>query len=291
MDNNIFFGFINVYKPAGITSHDVISHLRRISKIRQIGHCGTLDPFAEGVLPVAIGKSTRLIEFLNDEKAYIGQFCFGKSTDTYDKDGINTEIFNTKIDKKSLINVLSLFKGEIEQYPPAFSAKKINGKKAYELARAGIAVDLKPCKVIIRKIELLNFDDGQQSADIYIQCSKGTYIRSIANDIGKKLHNGCYLNKLKRVQSGLFKLDYAVKLDDLKTVDDIKNNMCNPLDYLLQKKLEIDTNEAEKVFHGMSITNKTCDDGTVVLTHKGLLLAIAEANGDKIKVKKVFMAD
>jgi tRNA pseudouridine55 synthase len=168
------FGFLNIYKPVNMTSHDVIGYLRRVTKIRQIGHAGTLDPFAEGVLPVAIGKATKLIEYLNDDKAYIGRFCFGKSTDTYDIEGKVVCEFDNKITEKQIID-LPLPQGEIEQYPPIYSAKKINGKKMYELARAGVNdIEIKPCKVNIYKIEMLEFNEEEQWADILVECSKGT---------------------------------------------------------------------------------------------------------------------
>ena len=127
MENETFFGFLNIYKPVGMTSHDVVGVLRRILKMRQIGHTGTLDPFAEGVLPIAVGKATRLIEYLDDDKAYIGRFNFGKSTTTYDIEGDTVETFDGKVTKEEIEK--NLPKGKILQYPPIYSAKKVNGKK------------------------------------------------------------------------------------------------------------------------------------------------------------------
>ena len=190
------FGFINVNKPKGITSHDVVAILRRILKIKQIGHTGTLDPFAEGVLPICIGKATRLIEFLEDEKAYIGTVQFGKSTDTYDVDGKIINTSEKQITFEDLENALKDFRGEIEQTPPIYSAIKINGKKLYEYAREGKDVEIKPRKVCIQKLEILSFDEIKQQAELYIECSKGTYIRSIANDLGLALQAYGYLTKL-----------------------------------------------------------------------------------------------
>ncbi len=288
------FGFINVYKPVGMTSHDVVGFLRRITKIRQIGHTGTLDPFAEGVLPIAIGKATRLIEYLNDDKAYIGRFCFGKSTDTYDIEGNEVNIFEGKISKPEIINILSQFCGNIEQYPPIYSAKKINGKKMYELARAGIGVndiEIKPCKVNIYKIEMLEFNKEEQWADIYIECSKGTYIRSIANDLGKALNNGCYLSKLKRVQAGKFSVENSVKLDDLKTSEDVQKVLLNPLDYLPQLTQELNKIEYERISHGMNIFNRinSKENDTIMLIKNNQLVGIAQTTSDGLKPKKVFI--
>ena len=175
------FGLLNIYKPVGKTSHDVVAYLRRVLKIKQIGHTGTLDPFAEGVLPVCIGKSTRLIEYLPDEKAYLAYVQFGKSTDTYDTEGKIVFETDKKVSETEILEKLPLFEGEIEQIPPIYSAIKVNGKKLYDYAREGKEVEIKPRKVIINKIELKDFDFENQVAQIYIECSKGTYIRSIAH--------------------------------------------------------------------------------------------------------------
>ena len=274
-----------------MTSHDVVSCLRRITKIKQIGHTGTLDPFAEGVLPIAIGKATRLIEYLNDDKAYIGRFCFGKSTDTYDIEGRGVNIFDEKVFEQDIINNLPL--GEIEQYPPVYSAKKINGKKMYELARAGLEVndiDIKPCRVNIYKSELLEFNEEEQWADIYIACSKGTYIRSIANDLGKSLNNGCYLSKLKRTQAGLFNIDTSVKLDDLTTADDVEKVLLNPVNCLPQEKYELNESEFERISHGITIrVNNIKINDFVLLTKNNQLVAIAQSTTEGLKPKKVMI--
>ena len=171
------FGFLNVYKPKGMTSHDVVAKLRKITKIKQIGHTGTLDPFAEGVLPICIGKATRLIEYLQDDKEYVATVQFGKTTDTYDLEGSVTEEFNKKVSKSEVLEKLKEFEGEIQQIPPIYSAIKLNGKKLYDYARAGQTVEVEPRVVFISKIELLSFDEENQQAEIVVACSKGTYIR------------------------------------------------------------------------------------------------------------------
>ena len=145
------FGFLNIYKPEGLTSHDVVAKLRRVTKIKQIGHTGTLDPFAEGVLPVCIGKSTRLIEYLEDDKEYLASVQFGKNTDTYDVEGQITAEFDKKVTRDEVFEALKIFEGEILQYPPAFSAIKVKGKKLYEYARQGQKVEIQPRKVFIEK--------------------------------------------------------------------------------------------------------------------------------------------
>ena len=292
MENGKFFGFVNIYKPVGMTSHDVVGYLRRVTKIKQIGHTGTLDPFAEGVLPIAIGKATRLIEYLNDDKAYIGRFCFGKSTDTYDIEGEVVNVFNKKISENDLSEKLPLFSGNIEQYPPIYSAKKINGKKMYELARSGIKdIEIKPCQVNIYKINLLEFNEQEQWADIYVECSKGTYIRSLANDLGKALNNGCYLSKLKRVQAGKFFVENCVMLDNLKNIENAEKVLLNPIDYLALPKQELNDIEYERISHGMIIYNRinaNIDDITL-LTKNNQLIAISQATQDGLKPKKVMI--
>ena len=143
------FGFLNVNKPVKMTSHDVVSYLRKITKIKQIGHAGTLDPFAQGVLPVAIGKAARLIEYINNEKEYIAEISFGKTTDTYDCDGTIISVSDKKITQDDIINGLENFKGEIEQIPPVYSAIKVKGKKLYEYAREGKDVEITSRKIFI----------------------------------------------------------------------------------------------------------------------------------------------
>jgi len=282
------FGFLNIYKPVGMTSHDVVAILRRVSGIRQIGHTGTLDPFAEGVLPVCFGKSTRLIEYLEDDKAYIGRFCFGKSTTTFDIEGDVVNTFDTKIKEEDVMSNLSAFQGEIEQIPPVYSAIKVNGKKLYEYAREGKEVEIQPRKVNIEKIELRSFDYEKQQADIYIKCSKGTYIRSIADDLGKSLDNGCYLSNLKRTQAGRFLIESSVGLDSLKTSEDVQNHLLNPLDYLPQQCQELNETEYSRTMHGMPVYNRiNAKSGTVLLTKENRLIAISEVSDTGLKIKKV----
>lgn len=285
------FGFLNVYKPVGKTSHDVVAVLRRVTKIKQIGHTGTLDPFAEGVLPICIGKSTRLIEYLEDDKAYLGTFCFGKSTDSYDIEGNVVEEFSTKVTEHEILNALKQFEGEIEQLPPIYSAIKVDGKKLYEYAREGKSVEIKPRKVFIEKIELKSFDEIEQKAEIYIKCSKGTYIRSIAHDLGKTLNNGCYLSKLIRVQAGRFVVENSIKLDDLDSAAVIEQNLINPLDYLPQPIQELNEIEYNRAIHGMSVYNRiNAQEGEVILTKDKTLVAIAKVTTEGLKISKGFIS-
>lgn len=283
------FGFLNIYKPVGMTSHDVVAVLRRITKIKQIGHTGTLDPFAQGVLPVCIGKATRLIEYLPDDKEYIATVQFGSATTTYDVEGEVTFTSDKKISATDID--LKPFEGEIEQFPPIYSAIKVNGKKLYEYAREGKEVEIKPRNVTIEKIELKNFNEQTQQAEILIKCSKGTYIRSIAHDLGQNLGVGAHLIKLVRTQAGKFRVENSVQLDGIN----VKENLINPLIMFDLPILGVNDDELERIRHGVSIetpqnsTVLTSNDRFVVLEYNDYVVAIGMINGKTIKAKKVFL--
>ena len=285
----VLFGLLNIYKPRGLTSHDVVSHLRRVTKVKQIGHTGTLDPFAEGVLPVCIGKATRLIEYLNDDKEYLATIQFGQSTTTYDLEGEVCQTFDRQISQEEIVEGLKSFQGEISQIPPIYSAIKVNGKKLYEYARKGEEVQISPRKVFIEKIQLVSFDKENQTADILIKCSKGTYIRSIANDLGKLLNSGGYLTKLVRTQAGKCFVENSICLDEIDCIEKIRQDLINPVDLIDFPKLVISDDEHKKVIHGMPLKNKSIKHGDfVILIYNGYINAVAIACDDEIRVKKVF---
>lgn len=286
-DNKSLFGFLNIYKPVGMTSHDVVSVLRRVTKIKQIGHTGTLDPFAEGVLPICIGKATRLIEYLQDDKEYLATVQFGAATNTFDLDGEKVFTSDKKVSLDDIKEGLKSFEGEIFQLPPIFSAIKVKGKKLYEYARKGEEVEIQPRKVVIENIELKNFDEELQQAQILLKCSKGTYIRSIANDLGKILGCGGYLIKLIRTQAGKFRVENSVQLDGI----DVESNLINPLDILNLPKIAVDNDDLARIKNGMPIY-KTCDKigNFVSLIYNDVeICAVGIADGEKIKLKKVFI--
>lgn len=288
-ENASLFGFLNIYKPKGLTSHDVVARLRKITKVRQIGHTGTLDPFATGVLPICIGKATRLIEYLDDDKEYLATVQFGKNTATYDLEGEITATFDKKVTEEDVKNALKDFEGEISQIPPIYSAIKVNGKKLYDYARQGQDIEIKPRKVTISKIKLKEFDKTSQSAKITVACSKGTYIRSIAYDLGAKLGCGGYLTALERTKAGKFQVNTAIKLEDLTEVSQIIENLINPLDMLNIPIHNLSENERERVSHGMSICNSDFPDSDIViLSYGGRIYAIGKVEQNKILVKKVF---
>lgn len=284
------FGFLNVRKPLGITSHDVVYKIRKASGIKQVGHTGTLDPFAEGVLPVCIGKATRLIEYLNDDKEYLAVVKFGIETDTYDLDGNIISVSDKKITKSDLERILPEFRGEVMQTPPMFSAIKIKGKKLYEYARKGQQIEVEARKVFIEKLELKNFDIENQEAEILVKCSKGTYIRSIAHDVGQKLSVGGHLVKLTRTKAGKFNIENSVDLENFQSSLEVKKHLINPIDMLDYEKIEVDVAEYEKISHGNPIHNKN-DISTgqvVILIYNDIISAVGVTDGDKILIKKVF---
>lgn len=201
-----------------MTSHDVVDVLRKITGIKKIGHGGTLDPFATGLLVLGIGrKATKMLgKFQKFDKEYLAKIKLGSTSDTYDREG---KIQERKIEKiptfEEVQSVINTFQGEIEQIPPPFSAKKIGGKKAYQFARKGILIKLKPQKIIIYEIKILRY--AFPFLEIKVRCSSGTYIRSLAHDIGEKLGCGAYLEELQRTRIGKFSLKEAKNLEEINS--------------------------------------------------------------------------
>lgn len=285
------FGFLNVYKPAGITSHDVVSCLRRVTKIKQIGHTGTLDPFAEGLLLVCIGKATRLIEYLDDDKAYTGVIQLGSATDTYDKEGKIIKTSDKMVTKTDIESALIHFTGEIEQLPPIYSAIKVNGKKLYQYAREGKEVKIEPRRVNISSLEILDFDEANRQVTLHIECSKGTYIRSIANDLGEKLGTYGHLIKLIRTKVGDFKVNDSIKLDELDTYEKVQSNLINPVQKIKFPEYKLTQDEKDKVSRGMPVnyTGDFRESSLVKLTFQNELAAIARTCQQQLKCEKVLV--
>ncbi|HBB02246.1 MAG: tRNA pseudouridine synthase B, tRNA pseudouridine55 synthase [Candidatus Peregrinibacteria bacterium GW2011_GWF2_38_29] len=220
-------GFLIVDKPTEMTSFKVIDYLRRVTGVRKIGHGGTLDPFATGVLIIAIGKATkRLDEFLGSDKIYLAKVRFGAVSDTYDRDGVivpyekGAKSFDvSRVSLDVIKKVVQQFVGDIEQMPPKFSAIKIKGRRAYDYARKGVEIEMTARKVKVYDIEVVDYK--WPDLDIRVRCGKGTYIRSLAFDIGEKLGCGAYLQELRRESVGDFDLRRATKLEDLKVAEDV----------------------------------------------------------------------
>lgn len=208
-------GIILVNKPQGITSHDVVDVVRGKLKTKKVGHAGTLDPLAQGLLVILVGKSTKLFsKFVNFDKEYTGILKLGEVTTTGDSQGtVIKQVDCGYVTKERLEEVFPLFKGSIEQIPPMVSALRVGGKRLYRLARKGIVVERKPRSIQIYSLELLRVD--LPFVEFYVHCSKGTYVRKLAEDIGDKIGCGGHMTKIKRLSIGPFKLDEAVNLEDV----------------------------------------------------------------------------
>ncbi len=210
-------GIINVYKEAGYTSFDVVARLRGILKIKKIGHTGTLDPDATGVLPVCVGKATKLCDMLTDkDKVYECVMMLGVETDTYDLSGKVLSRNSVTASEEEIVNAINSFVGDIMQVPPMYSALKVNGKKLYELAREGKEVERKPRPVTIFSIDILNISLPEVS--IRIHCSKGTYIRSLCHDVGEVLGCGCAMKSLVRTRVSMFDIADARTIDEIERI-------------------------------------------------------------------------
>lgn len=209
----MYNGIINIYKEAGFTSHDVVAKLRGILKQKKIGHTGTLDPEAVGVLPVCLGKGTKVCDLLTDkDKVYEAVMRLGVVTDTQDMTGRILKESPVHVTREELEAVLSQFFGEYDQIPPMYSALKVQGKKLYELAREGQVIERKPRRVQILGLELLKMEEDGIHVHMRVHCSKGTYIRTLCHDIGERLGCGAAMEKLVRTQVGVFKIEDAMTL-------------------------------------------------------------------------------
>jgi len=213
------FGFINLNKPAGFTSHDCVAKMRRLLNTKKIGHGGTLDPAATGVLPIAVGQATRLLQFLPEPKAYRALIRLGVTTTTDDLEGeILNSVAKVDLDQEKIVTCLNNFLGTIEQVPPIYSAIKRDGKKLYELARKGETVEIEPRTITIAKIQLLNiYQRDFFAVEVDIDCSPGTYIRAIARDLGEMLGVGGTLANLIRTESCGMKLESSITFAELES--------------------------------------------------------------------------
>ncbi len=208
-------GVLNVRKAAGWTSHDVVARLRRLSGQKRVGHAGTLDPMAEGVLPILFGKATRLADYVGGgRKRYVAEVQLGEATATDDAEGEVTERATVpSLSRADVEAALGAFVGEIEQVPPAYSAVKVAGRRAYAVARSGGSVELRPRKVMVYELELLSAGDDRLELDV--TCSRGTYVRSLARDVAHRLGTVGHLRRLVRTEVGPFKVEDAVTLEQV----------------------------------------------------------------------------
>lgn len=276
--------FLNINKPKNMSSFDVIRCLRKKLKIKQIGHSGTLDPMAGGVLQIGVGQASKLLNYLDSDKTYTTKIKFGYVSDTFDLEG-NISFYNKPdFTKNELINTLNSFLGTQEQIPPKYSAIKQNGYKLCDLMRQGKENDIKlsPRIIEIYSINLIDFNNYDEAV-IEVRCKKGTYIRSLVSDIGYKLNCGAYILELDRIKAGNFDIKNSNNLDDNEY------NIINPLDAINLPKIEISNDELSLIFNGNFIENKSnFSSGTILLTNNKKLVSLAQISDNLIKPKKNF---
>ncbi|AUM96196.1 TPA: tRNA pseudouridine(55) synthase TruB [Clostridium botulinum] len=248
-------GVINVLKPKGITSFDVVRDIRKIAKIKKVGHTGTLDPLASGVLPVCIGKATKIVDYIMEgTKTYRVEMKLGTTTDTYDREGTVLEEKEVSVSPEEVEKAIEKYKGDIEQVPPMYSALKVNGQKLYDLARKGIEVEREARKIQIHDICILSIDLPYIIFDV--KCSKGTYIRSLCFDIGNDLGSGAVMWNLERLEASPFNIKEAIKLEDLNE-ENIKQ-FITPIDEALKdyEKLYLDKKFEKLVLNGVILKDR-----------------------------------
>lgn len=292
---NIVSGVLVIDKPIGLTSHDVVQIIRRGTGIRRAGHTGTLDPRASGVLVVLIGPAVRLSEYVSaSDKRYQATIRLGSTTDTYDAEGAVTSHTPTNhVTEEKFDEILQTFVGEIEQVPPPYSAVKVKGRKAYEMARKGEEVELEPRKIQVYSLDILEWAPPEVVIDAY--CSSGTYVRSLANDLGTALGTGAYLIGLRRTKSGRFTLREAVPLRKLREAFDAGDWY----KYLIPAAealgdwpmVELDADQVDLVRHGHRIPAETDSGGWArALSQQGDLVALLEHQSEtnEWQPRKVF---
>lgn len=280
-------GIVIVDKPEGMTSHDVVSRMRRIFGTRRVGHSGTLDPMATGVLPVFINRATRACEFaLCDEKSYNARFRLGITTDTQDITGAVLETRTVNVASSEVIAVCKSFEGRIMQTPPMFSAIKVDGVPLYKLAREGKSVERKAREIEIFRAEAKSL--GNDEYEIEVSCSKGTYIRTLIYDIGEKLGCGACMTALRRTKSGIFEIKDARTIEEIEKAPEVK-----PTDFMFSEfpAVTIDKNGEKKCRNGAPVPF-TAEDGKHyrVYSESGefLMVALGDKNGNLVTVKSFF---
>jgi tRNA pseudouridine55 synthase len=294
---NAISGVLVIDKPVGLTSHDIVQAVRKGTGIRRAGHTGTLDPRASGVLVVLIGPAVRLSEYVSaSDKRYQAIIRLGSSTDTFDAEGEITQTASPdEISEEMFENALGKFIGEIEQVPPPYSAVKVKGRKAYEMARQGEEVDLEPRIIQVHSLELLEWAPPEAVIDVY--CSSGTYVRSLANDLGKELGCGAHLIGLRRTKSGRFTLRDSVPLNKLRDAFDNGSwyQYLIPAAEALSDwpSVELDSDQVDAVRHGHRIP-ADAELGKMVrgISEQGELIALLELDPETVEwqPKKVFFS-
>ena len=280
-------GFINLNKPSGMTSHDAVNHVRRIFSTRKVGHAGTLDPQASGVLPIAVNRATKFIEYLADlDKSYRAEILFGISTDSGDLEGeIISRAENFHMPNADELNdTLKNFVGEIEQTPPKFSAIKIHGRKAYDLARKNFEFDMPRRLIKISRLELIGLNEN--SATIEIDCGKGTYIRSLAIDLGERLNLPATLKNLIRLRVGDFNLKNSLTFDEIKNFGE---SFLLPIENCLEHlpRFELDEKRIRAFMNGLPTTINVPDEKFLRIISEGKFLGVGRIERGELRSSKI----
>lgn len=286
-------GFLNVYKPQGMSSAAVVGKIKKKFNLKKVGHMGTLDPLACGVLPIAVGKATKMFDyFLNKKKTYIVNCEFGYETSSLD---LGTEKINETTFVPTLEDVVKAtksFLGKIKQQPPIYSAKKIDGKKAYELARDGKDVVLKDVEVEIFKFDCLS-QINNTTFKFEIECSSGTYVRSLIRDLAYKLNTYATVVFLERTKTDFFDATNAIKLDDLLSSNINLENVLIKIEQTFKniKQVQVDNLQFDKLKNGLIIKTNLSDENNVFIMCDNKLLGVAEIKNKQIKLKTYLLED
>lgn len=283
-------GIVIIDKPKGVTSHDVVGMMRKRFGTRRVGHTGTLDPMATGVLPVCIGNATRAADMLiESDKEYVAEFILGKTTDTLDIEGVvlsETEVTATEDDVRDAV---MKFVGEISQIPPMYSAIKKDGKKLYELAREGKEIEREARNITIYSIDILRVD--LPVVEILVKCSKGTYIRTLCDDIGKELGCGAVMTALRRTATAGFTVDNARTIEEIDETED-KAGLLLPTDKLFENYRAITLNEKQtrSITNGVQMTWREGSEGEMLrlYSHEGKFLCVSQLRDMKLVLVKSF---
>lgn len=296
-------GIFCINKPAGWTSFDVVAKARGISGTKKVGHAGTLDPMATGVLPLLFGNATKACDILpNDEKGYLAEFRLGVTTDTLDRTGTVLSTQESRVTREEVEHLLPEFTGTISQLPPMYSAVRVNGRRLYDLARNGETVERKPRTVAIRQLRLLSFDEAEQTGRLEVLCSKGTYIRTLCGDLGERLGCGAMLTELVRSSAGDFTLDDCHTLEEMQHLADagrLQEAML-PVETVFASLPEIRLSEAQAAMfrNGVRLDLRRLrwqdqDGPHRVFRRDGLFLGLASLNREKMElvIEKMFQRD
>jgi len=287
-------GILNVFKPTGMTSFDVVRILRKISNVKKVGHAGTLDPEASGVLPVCIGKATKAIDYIMaDFKIYEAELKLGVTTDTYDREGKIIKQSEVNCSNAEIKSVINSFVGEIKQVPPMYSALKVNGKKLYELARAGIEIEREPRSIVIYDIDII--DINSPYVKVRVKCSKGTYIRSLCYDIGEVLKCGGMMWNLQRTATGQFDIENAINVNELN--EDNINKYIIPIERIFQNntKITIEDRFVKFLLNGVVVKDKALmckfkdDNMYSIYNNDNDFIGIADKSNDGVRLIKSFI--